>query len=34
VLFGVVFLKEKLDLNRLAAITMTLAGTILLKTSK
>ena len=33
VLFGIVFLKEKLDLNRLSAITMTLAGTILLKTS-
>ena len=33
VLFGIVFLKEKLDLNRLTAITMTLAGTILLKTS-
>lgn len=33
-LFGVVFLKEKLDLNRLAAITMTLTGTILLKTSR
>ena len=34
VLFGIVFLKERLDLNRLAAITMTLVGTVMLKTSK
>ncbi len=34
VLFGVVFLKERLDLIRLAAITTTLVGTVMLKTSK
>lgn len=34
VLFGIVFLKERLDLNRLAAIAMTLVGTVMLKTSK
>ena len=34
VLFGVVYLKERLDINRLAAITLTLVGTVMLKTSK
>ncbi len=34
VLFGVVFLKERLDLIRLAATTTTLVGAVLLKTSK
>ncbi len=34
VLFGVVFLKERLDLIRLAATTTTLVGAVMLKTSK
>lgn len=34
VLFGVFLLKEKLDLARLASMTVTLVGTVLLKTSK
>ena len=34
VLFGVVFLKERLDLIRLAATTITLVGTVMIKTSK
>ena len=34
VLFGVFFLKEKLDLRRLAATTLTLTGVVLLKTNK
>lgn len=34
VLFGVVLLKERLDLVRLAAIAMTLIGTVMLRTSK
>ena len=34
VLFGVFLLKEKLDLARLASTTVTLVGTVLLKTSK
>lgn len=34
VLFGVIFLKERLDLIRLAATTTTLVGAVMLKTSK
>jgi len=34
VLFGVLFLRERLNLARLASITITLAGTVMLKTSK
>jgi drug/metabolite transporter (DMT)-like permease len=34
VLFGVIFLKERLDLARLASTAVTLAGAVLLKTSK
>lgn len=34
VLFGVVLLKKRVDLVRLAAITTTLVGTVMLRTSK
>lgn len=34
VLFGVVFLREKLDLRRLGSVFVTLSGTVLLKASR
>ena len=34
VLFGVLFLKERLNLARLASITITLVGVVMLKASK